>query len=137
MKKLLTTLLAAFTAAAGIQAQVAFGHAEKINKGWRFLRVDSAWNISERPEMRERDFDDRQWRRVDLPHDWGVELPMSPDKGSCQGYLSGGAAWRASSRRQRASGFRRLRVSRAAISVQRYEKISERRSFWLEKSDLK
>ena len=55
MKKLLTTLLAAFTAAAGIQAQVAFGHAEKINKGWRFLRVDSAWNISERPEMRERD----------------------------------------------------------------------------------
>ena len=93
MKKLLTTLLAAFTAAAGIQAQVAFGHAEKINKGWRFLRVDSAWNISERPEMRERDFDDRQWRRVDLPHDWGVELPMSPDKGSCQGYLSGGVAW--------------------------------------------
>lgn len=38
-------------------------------------------------------FDDHSWRRVTLPHDWGVELPMSPDKGSCQGYLPGGIGW--------------------------------------------
>jgi len=29
------------------------------------------------------DFEDRPWRRVDLPHDWAVELPFS-DKGSSQ-----------------------------------------------------
>lgn len=43
--------------------------------------------------MKEKDFDDTNWRKVDLPHDWSVELPMSPDKGSCQGYLPGGVAW--------------------------------------------
>ncbi len=75
------------------QAQVSFGHAEKMNKGWSFLRMDAAWNISEQPGMKEKDFDDSRWRKVDLPHDWGVELPMSPDKGSCQGYLPGGVAW--------------------------------------------
>lgn len=93
MKKLLTTLFALLMTAAGVQSQVSFGHAEKINRGWSFLRVDSAWNISERSEMKEKAFDDTRWRKVDLPHDWGVELPMSPDKGSCQGYLPGGVAW--------------------------------------------
>ena len=58
-----------------------------------FLRVDSGWNISESPDMRLSDYNDSRWRRVTLPHDWGVELPMSPDKGSCQGYLSGGIGW--------------------------------------------
>ncbi|WP_457447843.1 beta-galactosidase GalA [Roseateles sp. P5_E4] len=29
------------------------------------------------------DFEDRPWRRVDLPHDWAVELPFSP-RGSTQ-----------------------------------------------------
>ena len=30
-----------------------------------------------------RDFEDRPWRRVDLPHDWAVELPFS-ERGSSQ-----------------------------------------------------
>lgn len=76
-----------------LSAQVSFGHAEKMNKGWSFLRMDASWNIVEEAAMKERDFDDSRWRKVDLPHDWGVELPMSPDKGSCQGYLPGGVAW--------------------------------------------
>ncbi len=75
------------------QAQVSFGHAEKLNKGWSFLRMDAAWNINEQDAMKEKDFDDSRWPKVDLPHDWGVSLPMSPDKGSCQGYLPGGVAW--------------------------------------------
>ena len=74
-------------------AQVSFGHAERINDDWRFLRVDSMWNVRETADMKEPGFDDSRWRRVQLPHDWGVELPMSPDKGSCQGYLPGGIAW--------------------------------------------
>ena len=74
-------------------AQVSFGHAELLNDDWSFMRVDSAWNVSETPDMKEADFDDSRWRRVTLPHDWSVEQPMSPDKGSCQGYLPGGVGW--------------------------------------------
>ena len=93
MKKLLITLFILSLFVGQAMAQVSFGHAEKINNGWRFLRMDAAWNIKEQPDMKEKNYDDSQWRKVDLPHDWGVELPMSPDKGSCQGYLSGGLAW--------------------------------------------
>lgn len=75
------------------QAQVSFGKAEKMNDGWRFLRVDSAWNVFESPDMKNPDYNDSRWRRVTLPHDWSAELPMSPDKGSCQGYLPGGIGW--------------------------------------------
>ena len=92
MKRLLTMLL--FLSVLGqASAQVSFGHAERINDAWRFLRVDSMWNVRETADMKEPGFDDSRWRRVQLPHDWGVELPMSPDKGSCQGYLPGGIAW--------------------------------------------
>ena len=92
MKKLLT--LALFVLLMGkATAQVSFGHAQLLNDDWRFLLVDSAWNVSESPEMKNTDFNDSRWRRVTLPHDWSVELPMSPDKGSCQGYLPGGVGW--------------------------------------------
>ena len=56
-------------------AQVSFGKAMLLNDGWQFQRGDTTW------------------RNVTLPHDWSVELPMSPDKASCQGYLPGGKAW--------------------------------------------
>jgi hypothetical protein len=92
MKKLLTLLL--FLSVVGqARSQVSFGKAEKLNEDWRFLRIDSCWNIHETPDMRNVDFDDSRWRRITLPHDWGIELAMSPDKGSCQGYLPGGVAW--------------------------------------------
>ena len=74
-------------------AQVSFGQATLMNDGWRFLRIDTVWNIRESADMRLPEYDDSHWRRVTLPHDWGVEQPMSPDKGSCQGYLPGGTGW--------------------------------------------
>jgi hypothetical protein len=92
MRKLLLLVLL-MTAFGKTQAQVSFGRAGKLNSEWRFLRIDSAQNVFENPRMKDADFDDSRWRLVTLPHDWGVELPMSPDKGSCQGYLSGGVAW--------------------------------------------
>lgn len=75
------------------QGQVSFGHAEKIDSDWRFLRVDSTISQFESPKMKDADFDDRNWQRRNLPHDWSVEQPMSPDKGSCQAYLTGGIGW--------------------------------------------
>ena len=83
-------LLACFGKA---QGQVSFGQAEKIDNDWYFLRVDSTTNSFESPNMKDAAFDDTRWRRLSLPHDWSVETPMSPDKGSCQAYLTGGIGW--------------------------------------------
>ena len=93
MRRLLTLLAGLLLVATQATAQASFGKAEKMNDGWRFLRIDSIWNIRETADMKEVGFDDSRWRTVTLPHDWGVELPMSPDKGSCQGYLPGGIGW--------------------------------------------
>ena len=86
-------LICVLLSALHARAQVSFGKAEKLNDDWRFMRVDSTWNVFESPDMKEPGYDDSRWRRVTLPHDWGVEMPMSPDKGSCQGYLPGGVGW--------------------------------------------
>ena len=79
----LLCLLACFVTAA--QAQTSFGQATLQDEGWRFHLGDE--NASE-PS-----YDDHNWMRVDVPHDWGVTQPMSPDAGSCQGYLHGGIGW--------------------------------------------
>ncbi len=36
------------------------------------------------------DYDDRGWRIVDLPHDWGVEMPFSPRGTNSHGYRAFG-----------------------------------------------
>ena len=67
-------------------AQAGFGTARPMNDGWRFvLDDDSAAALPA--------YDDSRWQHVSLPHDWSCTLPMSPDAGSCQGYLHGGIAW--------------------------------------------
>ena len=63
-----------------------FGDARPLNDGWRFLLADDSAAIAPT-------FDDSRWQRVSIPHDWSVRQPMSPDCGSCQGYLPGGIAW--------------------------------------------
>ena len=93
MKRQANFILLLLSLVGQAQAQVSFGEAERLNDGWLFLRADSAWNIFETPGMRDAGYDDSHWRSVTLPHDWGVEMPMSPDKGSCQGYLPGGIGW--------------------------------------------
>ena len=80
MRKLLSILLLALFMKA--QAQVSFGQATLLNNDWRFLRIDTTRNINESADMASPNYDDSRWRRLSLPHDWGVELPMSPDKGS-------------------------------------------------------
>lgn len=92
MKKLFLNAFAMLCAATAL-AQVSFGHAELLNNNWLFFRADSCWNAYESPDMKDAGFDDSRWQHITLPHDWGVGLPMSPDKGSCQGYLPGGIGW--------------------------------------------
>ncbi|ABD83137.1 beta-galactosidase GalA [Saccharophagus degradans] len=40
-----------------------------------------------------REFDDSEWRRLDLPHDWAVEGPFDPNENISQGYRPRGISW--------------------------------------------
>jgi len=66
--------------------QISFGESQKINDEWRFQKGDIRG--AELP-----DFNDWKWRSIDLPHDWSVEGPLSPNLASATGYLPGGLAW--------------------------------------------
>ena len=58
----------------------------KFNDGWLFrLDDDSA--------ATEASYDDSQWRKLTLPHDWSIEGQLSPSLASCTGYLPGGIGW--------------------------------------------
>ena len=78
----LSLLLAATTAS----AQPGFGTATCLSDGWRFTLADDSSAIAP-------SYDDNRWQRINVPHDWSVAQPMSPDCGSCQGYLPGGIGW--------------------------------------------
>jgi hypothetical protein len=69
-----------------LNAQVSFGKAELINNGWTFQLKDEA-------DASKSEFNDKSWRRLDLPHDWSIEGWLSPSLASCTGYLPGGIAW--------------------------------------------
>lgn len=89
-KRLFTLLMAATmlatTATAQVSSPTGFGQARQLTEGWLFRLADDSATIAPT-------FDDSRWQHVRIPHDWGVTLPMSPDRGSCQGYLPGGIAW--------------------------------------------
>ena len=38
-------------------------------------------------------FDDSEWRTLDLPHDWLVEMPFDTDALNAQGFVNRGVAW--------------------------------------------
>jgi beta-galactosidase len=57
-----------------------------LNEGWRFRLGEAAG--AERV-----DYADADWREVELPHDWSIELPFSPECASATGYLPGGVGW--------------------------------------------
>jgi len=57
-----------------------------FNADWRFIKKDL-------PSASEADFNDTRWRRLDLPHDWSIEGPFSPEFASGTGFLPGGIGW--------------------------------------------
>ena len=65
---------------------LSFGTAERIDAGWLFA-------LQDKPEFRLPEFDDSEWKRIDVPHDWSAHERLDPDLASCTGYLPGGIAW--------------------------------------------
>ena len=72
--KRIVTICCTLLLAAGLGAQPA-GRVS-FNDGWRFLRLaDTASTLS--PGIyADPSFDDSGWRKLTLPHDWGVEGPF-------------------------------------------------------------
>ena len=58
----------------------------KFDFGWKFYPGDVY-------KAKEADFDDSDWRELDLPHDWSIEQEFSPEYASCTAYLPGGIGW--------------------------------------------
>jgi beta-galactosidase len=61
------------------------------------IPLDSVWHfwLGDNPAAKYPDFDDRNWRTLDLPHDWSIESPINPppDGEKNGGYFSHGIAW--------------------------------------------
>jgi beta-galactosidase len=67
---------------------------QSFDSAWRFHLCDSR-NLNEWPQALAPHFDDTAWRLLDLPHDWSIEQPRSPDhpSGSAGGFFVGGTGW--------------------------------------------
>ena len=64
-----------------------FSRSQCFDDGWKF-------HLGESTEAAEVNFDDSQWRSLDLPHDWSVELPFSKETGLiATGQTAGGTGW--------------------------------------------
>jgi beta-galactosidase len=60
---------------------------ESFDFGWKFFKGDVSGG--ERPDV-----DDAHWRDLDLPHDWSIEGPFSPQPGSeTSAHLPTGVGW--------------------------------------------
>lgn len=59
-----------------------------LRPGWRFHLGDVRGG--EDPLL-----DDSEWRRLDVPHDWSIELPVAEDNpsGASGGFAAGGVGW--------------------------------------------
>ncbi len=59
-----------------------------FNDGWLFM-------LGENAEAAEPTYDDSNWRQLNLPHDWSIELPFAEDApaGPGGGALPGGLGW--------------------------------------------
>jgi beta-galactosidase len=84
------TLLLLGLALLSLTASPAAGQRQRLSMdpGWRFILGDPAG--AEQPG-----FDDHQWRRLDLPHDWSIEGAPRQDApgGGGMGYYPAGVGW--------------------------------------------
>ncbi|MCQ2249687.1 MAG: DUF4982 domain-containing protein [Bacteroidales bacterium] len=73
----------------------AFGHAQQVQAnfmaGTQYFNYLTKTGYGDGPANPA--FDDRPWRSVDIPHDWAVELPFSPDASHSHGYKCVGWAF--------------------------------------------
>ncbi len=59
---------------------------QNIDEHWKF-------NLGDSYAARNPEFNDNDWRTLDLPHDWSIELPFDPKLASSTAYLPTGIGW--------------------------------------------
>lgn len=83
--RLILLLLLLSTVGKGL-SQASFGNPVNFDSDWRFTLSDSQ-------SYKDITTDDRNWQKLNLPHDWSIEGRLSPTLASCTGYLPGGIGW--------------------------------------------
>lgn len=81
--RLILTILSSVITSNALAADV-----KNFDRDWLFILADSA-------NMESTNYDDSQWRRLNLPHDWAIEGDFSPanPSGNTGGALPGGIGW--------------------------------------------
>ena len=71
--------------------------AQSVEKGPRRILLNSNWlfALGDQPNANEVSFDDKDWRALDLPHDWSIEgaYDKEASTGGSGGYLPTGIGW--------------------------------------------
>jgi beta-galactosidase len=72
----------------GIEAQEDFQRKYLFDYNWKFF-------LGDEPSASSRDFIDKSWRCLDLPHDWSIEGKLDPKNptGGGGGYFPAGIGW--------------------------------------------
>ncbi len=93
MLKKLSLFLTALMALTALSAR----EVNCFNDGWKFARfgpMPDGSQLDEPANMDEPDFDDSSWRKLNLPHDWGIEGPFRADLPNQTGKLPwAGIGW--------------------------------------------
>lgn len=63
-------------------------HQQLFDMHWLFIRSDN-------PDYRNVNYNDSSWRKLNIPHDWSIELPYAPKfpAGKNNGYFQEGIGW--------------------------------------------
>jgi beta-galactosidase len=93
MKRILTTIICVLLSYS-LLAQQNFTHQESTKRkqlfdfNWKFFLGDTT-------SAKSKDFNDKNWRSLDLPHDWSIEGKINSKNptGGAGGYFPAGVGW--------------------------------------------
>jgi beta-galactosidase len=87
-KSILTAILLSAVCTIPVKAQESSQRKQLFDYNWKF-------NLGDAPRANTIDFDDKNWRNLDLPHDWSIEGKLDPKNpmGGAGGYFPAGIGW--------------------------------------------
>lgn len=85
LKSFLLTLLSVLLGSTAF-SQTEVREKQNFNENWKF-------DISDKTEYGNPDFDDSNWRKLTLPHDWSIEGEFSEENSGRNAWLPGGIGW--------------------------------------------
>ncbi|MDR1763862.1 MAG: DUF4982 domain-containing protein, partial [Dysgonamonadaceae bacterium] len=90
MKHLFLSAILCFLTAFSADSQSA-RITELFNFGWKFSGIDK--NFTSSDNFSSLNFDDSEWRNIDLPHDFQIEQPWDKSASGARGFKAMGEGW--------------------------------------------